>query len=239
MTIKQRIREIRHIRLRGVSKTYGSSEHPFTALSDINLGINAAEFVAVVGKSGSGKSTLLNILSGIDRPTTGEIQIDDTPVHTLNEREMSVWRGKNVGIVFQFFQLLPTLTSVENVLLPMDFANSWPARERVPRALQLLERMGVVDQAHKLPNTLSGGQQQRVAIARAMANDPPLLVADEPTGNLDSITSEAVIELFTELANEGKTVIMVTHERDASRFADRTIILVDGAVASIAENSHA
>jgi putative ABC transport system ATP-binding protein len=228
-----------HIRLQHVGKTYGASSRPFIALHDVCLSIEAGEFVAVTGKSGSGKSTLLNMLSGIDRPTSGEIHIGGTTVHDLKENRMSVWRGRNVGIVFQFFQLLPTLTSLENVLLPMDFINSRPRPERIPRALELLERMGVADQADKFPSTLSGGQQQRVAIARALANNPPLLVADEPTGNLDSKTSAEVISLFTGLSQEGKTVVMVTHDPDSARTAERTIHLADGSIDSGDGGSHA
>ncbi|MFW6201717.1 MAG: ABC transporter ATP-binding protein, partial [Gemmatimonadota bacterium] len=199
---------------------------------DVSLEIDAGEFVTVVGRSGSGKSTLLNLVCGIDRPTAGQIHVAGTAVHELTENGMSVWRGRNVGIVFQFFQILPTLTAAENVMLPMDFAGAWPAGERRPRALDLLERVGVADQADKLPETLSGGQRQRVAIARALANDPPLLVADEPTGNLDAGTSESVLELFAALAADGKTLVMVTHERDAARFASRRIELSDGAIAA-------
>lgn len=220
-----------HVVLRRATKTYATPAGPFTALRDASLAIERGEFVTVVGPSGSGKSTLLNLLSGIDRPTEGEVHVDRTAVHELTENEMSVWRGRNVGIVFQFFQLLPTLTAAENVMLPMDFADAWPTGERRPRALALLERVGVGDQADKLPETLSGGQRQRVAIARALANDPPLLVADEPTGNLDSGTSDAVLGLFAELSADGKTVVMVTHERDASRFATREVEISDGAIA--------
>lgn len=219
------------ITFREIDKTYSSAGRHIPALKGISLDIESGEFVAVVGASGSGKSTLLNLIAGIDRPTRGEIRVGPTAVFRLDENALSVWRGKNVGVVFQFFQLLPTLTCLENVLLPMDFEGSRPARERRPRAEALLQRMGVADQARKLPGTLSGGQRQRVAIARAMANDPPLIVADEPTGNLDSKTSLEVIELFAQLAKEGKTVVMVTHERDAASFADRTITLIDGAIA--------
>jgi len=222
--------------LRDVTKNYRTAAGDFTALADLDLHIDARAFVVVVGQSGSGKSTLLNLLAGIDRPTRGEVIVGDTAVHTLSERAMSTWRGRSVGIVFQFFQLLPTLTAAENVLLPMDFCGTWPARERWDRALELLERCGVADQAHKLPATLSGGQQQRVAVARALANAPALLLADEPTGNLDSRTSETMLELFADLVQEGQTVVMVTHERGAQRYASRTITLADGrVVASHAE----
>lgn len=215
-----------------VTKTYPGSAGLFTAIADVSLSIGAAEFVVVVGQSGSGKSTLLSLLSGIERPTSGAVTVGDTRVDALSERAMSAWRGKAVGIVFQFFQLLPTLTAAENVMLPMDFARTWPSRERRDRAMSLLARLGVADQADKLPSTLSGGQQQRVAVARALANAPGVLLADEPTGNLDSKTAASMLELLAGLSREGQTVVMVTHERDAQQLASRTVHLVDGRVAS-------
>jgi putative ABC transport system ATP-binding protein len=214
--------------LERVCKTYPTPSGPFSALSDISLEVSPGEFVAVVGKSGSGKSTLINLITGIDSPSSGQIHVASSPIHALDQEQLAVWRGKNVGVVFQFFQLLPTLTVIENVMLPMDFCNSYPTRERHPRALALLEKLGIAEQANKLPTDLSGGQQQRAAIARALANDPPILVADEPTGNLDSRTSEDVMELFQALVREGKTVVMVTHERDFSRYFTRSISLADG-----------
>jgi putative ABC transport system ATP-binding protein len=219
-----------HIVLRKVDKTYHSGAGPCAALSAVDLTIAPGEFVAVVGESGSGKSTLLNLVAGIDRPTAGEVRVGDTAVHALPESQLSTWRGRTVGVVFQFFQLLPTLTAVENVMLPMDFCGTWPRRERASRARALLERTGVADQADKLPDTLSGGQRQRVAIARALANDPPIVVADEPTGNLDSRTSRAMLELFAGLARDGKTVVMVTHEQAAAHHASRTVTLHDGEI---------
>ena len=183
----------------------------------------------MVGKSGSGKSTLINLIAGIDQPTSGEINIAGTPVHALSQEQLAIWRGRNVGVVFQFFQLLPTLTVAENVVLPMDFCNTYPVRERRPRALALLHRVGIAEQADKLPSALSGGQQQRAAIARALANDPSLIVADKPTGNLDSQTSDAVLQLFAGLAADGKTVVMVTHERDVT-IVTRSIALADGQI---------
>ncbi len=218
------------IELRQVVKTFESAAGGFTALKGIDLRVNEGAYVAVVGKSGSGKSTLLNMLAGIDRPTSGEVYVGGTAVHTLNESQIAVWRGRNVGVVFQFFQLLPTLTVVENVMLPMDFCNTFPIRERKARAMQLLEQVGVAEQANKLPSALSGGQQQRVAIARALANDPPIIVADEPTGNLDSGTSEAVFQLFEYLAADGKTVLMVSHESDMARRVTRTVTIADGEI---------
>ncbi len=218
------------IKLNNLTKAYESAAGPFTALRDIDLSVNQGEFVAVVGKSGSGKSTLLNVITGIDSPSSGEVYVASTAVHTLSQNQLAIWRGKNVGVIFQFFQLLPTLTVVENVMLPMDFCKTYPARERRERAMSLLEKVDIRDQADKLPANLSGGQQQRAAIARALANDPPVLVADEPTGNLDSQTSEDVLRSFAELASEGKTVVMVTHERDFTRYFTRTIMLADGVV---------
>ena len=218
------------IELCGVSKDYDTPAGPFTALKGIDLTVQPGEFVAVVGKSGSGKSTLLNIIAGIDRPTQGEVNVGKISVHALNESQVAVWRGRTVGVVFQFFQLLPTLTILENVILPMDFCAALPPRQRLERAHMLLERVGVSDQAGKLPSSLSGGQQQRAAIARALANDPPILVADEPTGNLDSSNADRVWQLFKELSAEGKTVLVVTHEREIAQHVTRTVRLADGQV---------
>ena len=220
------------IDLNQMVKTYETPSGPFTALHDVNLRIQAGEFVAVVGKSGSGKTTLLNLLAGIDRPTSGRISVDGTQLDSLSESQLAEWRGRTIGLVFQFFQLLPTLTVIENVMLPMDFVESIPSANRQSKALKLLERVGIQDQADKLPVTLSGGQQQRAAIARALANDPPILMADEPTGNLDEATRKSVLELFADLNAEGRTIIVVTHERDISSYADRQVTLVDGHVAN-------
>jgi len=218
------------ITLSDIHKTYPSPAGAFVALADINLTIQRGEFVAVVGQSGSGKSTLLNLLAGIDHPSSGEIVIDGHALHAFSEKALSLWRGRSVGIVFQFFQLLPTLTAAENVMLAMDFVNRWPKRERRARALALLDRLGVAEQADKLPSALSGGQQQRVAVARALANEPAILLADEPTGNLDSRTSHSLLALLVELVHDGQTVVMVTHEHAAMRHATRTITLVDGRI---------
>ena len=222
------------IELRQVVKTYASAAGQFTALKGVDLQVKPGEFVAVVGKSGSGKSTLLNMLTGIDRPTSGEVIAGQTAIHQLSEGKTARWRGRNVGIVFQFFQLLPTLTVVENIMLAMDFCQLWPVNERQPRALELLDQVGIRPQAHKLPAMLSGGEQQRVAIARALANDPPILVADEPTGNLDTQTARDVFELLQAQAAAGKTVIVVTHDRDWAAQAHRTITLVDGRIGDAA-----
>lgn len=217
---------------RGVTKVYSLPAGDFTALHEIDLQVEAGEFLAVVGRSGSGKTTLLNLLAGIDRATTGTVTIDGTDLGTLNESSLARARGKSIGLVFQFFQLLPTLTVLENVMLPMDFAGGSTSAQRRSRALDLLDRVGIVEQADKLPSTLSGGQQQRAAIARALANDPPVLLADEPTGNLDSATADAVLALFASLADSGKAVVMVTHDRDASGFASRLLTLADGRVSN-------
>jgi len=229
--------------LRDVTKMYETPSGPLRALAGVSCRVGAGELVGVVGRSGSGKSTLLNVVAGIDRPTSGEVWVAGTAVHALPEGRLAAWRGRGVGVVFQFFQLLPTLTVAENVALPMDFCDTYPVRERRARALSLLERVGIADQADKLPLALSGGQQQRAAIARALANDPRLLVADEPTGNLDSHTRESVWELFGELAAEGKTVVVVTHDEQVTRWARRVIHLADGAVvldsAPVPEVAHA
>ena len=219
------------IELQQVTKTYETASGPFTALQDISLSIQAGEFVAIVGKSGSGKTTLLNVLAGIDRPTSGTVSIVGQDLQALSESQLAEWRGRTIGLVFQFFQLLPTLTIVENVMLPMDFVEVIPLTKRRTIALELLERVGIANQADKLPTALSGGQQQRAAIARALANDPPILMADEPTGNLDEATRASVLELFAKLKQNGRTIIVVTHERDISRYTDRQVTLVDGRVA--------
>jgi len=224
------VAESRLIELRKVSKAYNVAAGKFLALKEVDMGADAGEFVAVVGKSGSGKSTLINMITGIDTPTSGEVFVAGTAVHAMDQEQLAVWRGKNVGVVFQFFQLLPTLTVAENIVLPMDFCNTFPVNERRGRAISLLEKVGIAEQADKLPSDLSGGQQQRAAIARALANNPPLIVADEPTGNLDSATSDAVMQLFANLASEGKTVLMVTHERDLTQYFTRSIELADGAI---------
>jgi putative ABC transport system ATP-binding protein len=216
------------ITLRNVDKDYETAAGACPALRDIDLTVDKGAFVAILGKSGSGKSTLLHLIGGIDRPTTGDVVVAGETVHAASEAALARWRGRNVGVVFQFFQLLPTLTAAENVMLPMDFANLRPPRERRPRALELLARVGIADQADKLPSTLSGGQQQRAAIARALANDPALVIADEPTGNLDSTTAGAVLDLFEEMASGGTTVLIATHERDIEKRVDRTVELTDG-----------
>ena len=218
------------LRLRDVQRVHATAHGPFAALGGISLQVARGSFTAIVGKSGSGKSTLLHVVAGIDRVTAGTVEVAGTAVHALGESELAAWRGRNVGVVFQFFQLLPVLTIAENVMLPMDFCGTLPRREARRRALELLARVGIEDQADKLPTAMSGGQQQRAAIARALANDPPLLVADEPTGNLDSHTGGAILALLHEQTKEGKTVVLVTHEREIAGSADQVVTLADGLV---------
>ncbi len=218
------------IELRQVVKTYHGLAGDVFALKGINLQVYPGEFVAITGKSGSGKTTLINLMTGLDRATAGEIWVDGTPVHQLSQARVARWRGQTVGVVFQSFELLPGLTVLHNVMLPMDFAHGRSLREQRQRGLHLLAQVEIADHAHKLPSAVSGGQQQRVAIARAMANDPPILVADEPTGSLDSVTSEAVIGVFENLVAQGKTVVLVTHDQDIARRAGRIITLADGEI---------
>jgi putative ABC transport system ATP-binding protein len=218
------------IKASDVVKTYPAAAGEFVALDQLSLEVPDGEFVAIVGRSGSGKTTLLNLLAGIDRPTSGTVQVAEADLGSLSESELATWRGTNVGLVFQFFQLLPTLTVVENVMLAMDFVGKIPPGRRRERARQLLDRTGVADQADKVPAALSGGQQQRAAIARALANDPPILLADEPTGNLDSATADTVLKLFAELNEDGQTIVVVTHERDIRSIVGREVSLLDGRV---------
>ncbi len=218
------------IDLRDVVKTYETGAGGLTVLKDITLQMRSGEFISVVGPSGSGKSTLLNMITGIDRPTSGEIFVGGETVHKLSENQLARWRGRNVGVIFQFFQLLPTLTIVENVMLPMDFCKVYKRRERKKKAMYLLEQVGIADHARKLPSALSGGEQQRAAIARAIANDPPLIVADEPTGNLDTATADQVFKLFQDLVERGKTLMVVTHDRSLSARTERVIHLLDGRI---------
>jgi len=216
------------IHLDQVVKKFGNGAGDVTVLCGVSLQVKPGEAVGVVGPSGSGKSTLINMIAGIDRPTSGQVTVAGQQVHTLSENQLARWRGRNVGVIFQFFQLLPSLSVVENVMLPMDFCNVYRSAERRPHALKLLEQVGLADQADKLPNALSGGQQQRAAIARALANDPPLVLADEPTGNLDSKTAEGMFALFEQLVNAGKTLLMVTHDRSLAGQLPRVIEIRDG-----------
>ncbi len=216
------------IDLRGVTKAYETAAGPFWALRGVDLQLNEGEFVAVVGKSGSGKSTLINMFTGIDHPTAGEVLVAGAVLRQLDEGQMAAWRGRTLGIIFQFFQLLPTLTILENVMLPMDLCQVYQKGERQQRALHLLELVDMQHHAHNFPSAVSGGAQQRAAIARALANDPPILVADEPTGNLDSRAAETVFELFSALVDEGKTILMVTHDDELAARAPRVVTIADG-----------
>jgi putative ABC transport system ATP-binding protein len=218
------------IELCGVVKAYHTGAGDFTALNGINLKIDPGEFVSIIGKSGSGKTTLINMLTGIDSPTEGEIYVNGTPIHDLSEGQMAKWRGKSIGVVFQFFQILPTLTILENVMLPMGLAKLYTRQERQERAMHLLDQVGIAEHAQKFPSRLSGGLQQRAAIARALANDPPIIASDEPTGNLDSHSAETVMGLFEDLVDDGKTILMVTHDEDLAKRANRTITIADGEI---------
>lgn len=216
------------IEMRDIEKIFKTGAGDFTALNHVNVCFYQGEFVSVVGKSGSGKSTLVNMLTGIDHPTSGIVKVGEKYIHQLSEGEMSIWRGENLGIIFQFFQLLPMLTILENVMLPMDFAKLIPFQEREERAMYLLDMVGLADNAHDLPAEVSGGQQQSAAIARSLANDPPIIIADEPTGNLDSRSADEVFKIFTTLAAQGKTIIMVTHDSNLAKRTDRMLLLSDG-----------
>ena len=216
------------IDLQDVVKTYQTGAGDLTVLKDITLQVEPGEFISVVGPSGSGKSTLLNMITGVDRPSGGKVFIGGQAVHRLGENQLARWRGQNVGVIFQFFQLLPTLTILENVMLPMDFCHVWKPRERRDRAMELLELVQIPEIADKLPSQTSGGQQQRAAIARALANDPQLLVGDEPTGNLDTVSAGLVFMLFEELMAQGKTLVMVTHDRELARLIPRIEEVRDG-----------
>jgi putative ABC transport system ATP-binding protein len=229
------------IDLRQVVKVYNGLGGSVTALNGINLQIFPGEFLIVMGKSGSGKTTLVNVTTGLDRSTSGEIWVDGAPLHRFNPEKTAKWRGRSVGVVFQSFELLPTLTVLQNVMLPMDFAYRYSVREQRRRALDLLAQVEIADHAYKVPAALSGGQQQRVAIARAMANDPAILIADEPTGSLDSVTAEAVMDIFVDLVRQGHTMLLVTHDKDVAKRGSRIITLSDGEIVPATEKevSHA
>jgi putative ABC transport system ATP-binding protein len=216
------------VEMKDVVKVFKTPALEFMALKGVSVSIYPGEFVSIVGKSGSGKSTLANMITGIDHPTSGTVRVGGTFVHSLSESQMSAWRGRNLGIVFQFFQLLPMLTLLENVMLPMDFCDVIPAAEREDRAMDLLCLVGLEEFAEKTPEAVSGGQQQSAAIARALANDPPLIIADEPTGNLDSRTAESVFSIFHQLVAQGKTIIMVTHDPGLARRTQYVLSIVDG-----------
>jgi ABC-type lipoprotein export system ATPase subunit len=230
------------VELVGVRKQFQLGRRTVAVLKGIDLQVRQGDFVALLGRSGSGKSTLLNMLAGLDRPSSGSVKVGGTALETLSEEELSRWRARGVGVVFQFFQLLPTLTALENVMLPMELSHIGSSQEQRRRARLLLEQMELLDQADQLPSELSGGQQQRVAIARAVANDPPLILADEPTGNLDSQSAEIVLQILSRLVGQGRTVLVVTHDRSVASYASRTIVLADGAVvkeSELAQDNHA
>lgn len=216
------------IEMRQVRKIFKTVAGEFDVLKGIDLTLHRGEFVAIIGKSGSGKSTLLNMMTGIDHPSSGDVVVGGVHIYKLSESQRSLWRGRNLGIVFQFFQLLPTLTLLENTMLPMDYCNVYAASERPQRAMELIKMVGLEEQAYKLPAAVSTGQQQSAAIARALATDPPIIVADEPTGNLDSRSAEVVINLFDRLAEQGKTIAMVTHDPSLTQRTTRTVVISDG-----------
>ena len=216
--------------LHGVYKTYENAAGRFVALHNVDLQLSYGQFVSVVGKSGSGKSTLLNMITGIDHPTSGEVIVGGKHIYRLSESQRARWRGRQIGVVFQFFQLLPTLTLLENTMLPMDYCDVFPFNDRPERALELLRLVGLGDQADKLPSAVSSGQQQSAAIARALATDPPIILADEPTGNLELSRAEGILSLFEKLAADGKTIIIVTHDPAITRRTDQTVILSDGEI---------
>src|SRR3954470_4086075 len=220
------------IELAGVEKTYRTGNIEYRALRGVDLTIAGGEMVAIVGPSGSGKSTIMNMITGIDRPSAGSVTVDGRRIDEMSEEELAIWRGQRVGVVFQFFQLLPTLTALENAMLPLDFSRRVPKRERRALALHNLELVGLADKAQNLPAEMSGGQQQRVAIARALAADPPLLIGDEPTGNLDTRTAAEMFDLLEQLNGEGSTILYVTHDRDLAAQAHRTVTIRDGVVAA-------
>jgi putative ABC transport system ATP-binding protein len=218
------------VQIKDVVKTFPVGGGEITVLKGLSFDVKTGEFVSIVGPSGNGKSTLLNMITGIDRPTSGEVIVTGREVHKMSENQLAAWRGQHVGIIFQFFQMLPALTLLQNVMLPMDFAKKYTPHERKGRALRLLETVDLADQANKLPGNVSGGQQQRAAIARALANDPELLVADEPTGNLDTRTANDVFDMFVQLVKQGKTLVMVTHDKELSRRVPRVVEIIDGRI---------
>lgn len=218
------------IRVRNLVKTYRSSAGDFTALKGVNLEVYPGEFLGILGKSGAGKTTLVNMLTGVDHLTSGEVWVNGTPVHQLDENRLALWRGRDLGIVYQSFHLMPSLSLLDNVMLPMDFTGTYKRRTSSARALDLLRQVELEDHAYKPPSAISGGQQQRVAIARALANDPPILIADEPTGRLDSNTAETIFKIFLDLVRQGKTILMVTHDQNLSRRVSRTLRIIDGEI---------
>jgi putative ABC transport system ATP-binding protein len=220
-----------------VSKVYSTGEVDFTALDEVDLAVRPGEFVGIVGASGSGKSTLLNLMAAIDRPTSGRVRVGKVEVSALSENQAARWRGRNMGVIFQFFQLLPTLSLADNVMLPMDFCGVYARRDRPAAARELLARVGLADHADKLPSQVSGGQQQRAAIARALANDPPIVVGDEPTGNLDSASAASMMALFEGLVSNGRTVVLVTHDQELADRTGRRVVVQDGSILESARST--
>jgi putative ABC transport system ATP-binding protein len=219
------------VHLIDIVKSFPVGDGEVTVLKGLHLSVEPGEFVSIVGPSGNGKSTLLNMITGIDRPTDGQVIVTGREIHKMSENQLAAWRGEHVGIVFQFFQMLPSLSLLQNIIQPMDFAKKYNRREKRERAMHLLESVGLGDQAHKLPSMVSGGQQQRAAVARALANDPALLVADEPTGNLDTRSANTVFDLFANLVEQGKTLLMVTHDKELARRVPRVVEIIDGKIA--------
>jgi putative ABC transport system ATP-binding protein len=218
------------VNLVDITKNFPVGDREIIVLKGISFAVEPGEFLSIVGPSGNGKSTLLNMITGIDRPTSGEVIVTGRKVHNMSENKLAAWRGQHVGIVFQFFQMLPALSLIQNIMLPMDFAKKYSRKEKSKRAMELLEIVDLADQAEKLPGMVSGGQQQRAAIARALANDPEIIVADEPTGNLDTRTANVIFDLFLKLADQGKTLIMVTHNKELSRRVPRVVEIIDGKI---------
>jgi putative ABC transport system ATP-binding protein len=218
------------VQVKQVVKNFPVGGGFITVLKGISFDVKDGEFVTIVGPSGNGKSTLLNMITGIDRPTDGEVVVNGLEIHKMTENQLAAWRGQQVGIIFQFFQMLPALSLLQNIILPMDFAKKYSQKERHERAMHLLETVDLADQANKLPSMVSGGQQQRAAIARALANDPELIVADEPTGNLDTRNANDVFDLFVKLIEDGKTMVMVTHDKDLARRVPRVVEIIDGKI---------
>jgi putative ABC transport system ATP-binding protein len=220
------------IHLQGVIKVYHAVTGDFEALRGIDLDVYPGEFVGIIGKSGAGKTTLVNMITAVDHPTRGEVVVNGTEIHHLDENRLALWRGRNLGVIYQSFQLMPTLSLVDNIVLPMDFCGQFHPRKSLTRAMDLLRQVGLEDHARKRPSAISGGQQQRVAIARALANDPPILVADEPTGRLDSVTAESIFQIFNLLVQQGKTIVMVTHDQTLASRMTRVITIADGRIES-------
>ena len=220
------------IRLVDLEKIYNSNSGEPPALKGVGLDIYPGEFVAITGKSGAGKTTLINMITGVDRVTSGEVWVDEKPLHEMRENKLTEWRGRNMGIIYQSFHLMPSLSLLDNILLPIDLCGDFRNGSSSRRAMELLSQVELEDHAYKPPSAISGGQQQRVAIARALANDPPIIIADEPTGRLDSVTAESIFQIFLSLVKQGKTILMVTHDRSLAQRASRTLEIVDGEISN-------